>query len=268
MLAASDLSQSYTNDNGTLELRHISSLDNDLPATAFAARPRGQEGKKLLYSFLHGGREYVASLSSLPADFAKGWQVFIITPIDDFTGAFERNNDRLLLFGLVAVALQIGIIFFLSSVVSRPLERLAQNVDRIQSLSVHTLPTVFSPIREIATLSKAIDTLDNAVQSFSAFVPIGLVKQLLESEKKLTLGGHSRFLTIFFCDIESFATIAEEMPSQEILLRVSAYLEIVIKAVNEQHGTIDKFMGDGVMAFWGAPALLEDHAWQALAWRR
>lgn len=264
VLAASDLSRSYTNNNGTLELRHISSLDNALPAAAYAARPRAEEDSKLLYSFRHDGREYVASLSTLPKNTGKRWQIFIITPVDDFTGAFRRNNNHLLLFGFIAIALQIAIIYFLSSVISRPLERLARNVEIIQELGgAHDLPVVSSPVREINTLSHAIDTLDNAVQSFSSFVPVGLVKQLLDSEQKLSLGGHSRFLTVFFCDIESFASIAEEMPSQEILLRVSAYLDIVIKAVNDQEGTIDKFMGDGVMAFWGAPALLEDHAWRA-----
>jgi len=263
VLAASDLSRSYTNDNGVLELRHISSLDAELPATAFAARPRGQDGTKHFYSFTQAGREYVASLSTLPAEFDKRWQIFIVTPLDDFTGGFKHNNDLLLIFGVIAIALQIAIISFLSGVISRPLERLAHNVETIQSLEAHTLPPIQSPVREIATLAKAISSLDNAVQSFSAFVPVGLVKQLLESDQKLALGGHSRFLSIFFCDVESFASISEEMPSQELLMRVSAYLDIVIKAVNQQNGTIDKFMGDGVMAFWGAPALLEDHAWRA-----
>ncbi|MBS0538945.1 MAG: hypothetical protein JSR47_09330 [Proteobacteria bacterium] len=264
VLAASDLSRNYINNNGILELRHVSSLDNALPAAAYAARPRAEEGSKLLYSFRHDGREYVAGLSTMPANTGKRWQVFIITPVDDFTGTFRHNNNNLLLFGFIAIALQIAIIYFLSSVISRPLERLARNVDIIQDLGgAHSLPVVSSPVREINTLSHAIETLDNAVQSFSSFVPVGLVKQLLDSDQKLSLGGHSRFLTVFFCDIESFASIAEEMPSQEILLRVSAYLDIVIKAVGEQQGTIDKFMGDGVMAFWGAPALLEDHAWRA-----
>jgi adenylate cyclase len=270
VLAASDKSRNYVNNNGVLELRHISSLDNGLPVAAFAARPRGMadvEAKnkdgKVFYSFFHGGREYVASLSTLPTEFDKLWQIFIITPVDDFTGAFRKNNNNLLIFGLIAIALQIAIISFLSGVISRPLERLARNVGTIKDLEAHKLPPVPSPVREIATLSKAIDTLDNAIQSFSAFVPVGLVRQLLESDQKLALGGHSRFLSIFFCDVESFASISEEMPSQELLQRVSAYLEIVIKAVNEQRGTIDKFMGDGVMAFWGAPALLEDHAWRA-----
>jgi len=112
-------------------------------------------------------------------------------------------------------------------------------------------------------LSKAIDTLGATVKSFAAFVPVGLVRQLLNSDHKLVLGGHSRFLTIFFSDLEAFSTLSEAVPTQELMMRVSAYLEIVTKAVNDEAGTIDKFIGDGVMAFWGAPALLEDHAWRA-----
>ena len=94
-------------------------------------------------------------------------------------------------------------------------------------------------------------------------MPVGLVKQLLQSDQRLELGGHGRFLTIFFSDLEAFSSLSEEVPSQELLLRVSAYFGLVTHAVNAEHGTIDKFLGDGVMAFWGAPALLEDHAWRA-----
>jgi len=151
----------------------------------------------------------------------------------------------------------------LSTVISSPLEKLALKVARIQEFSSENLPPLESPIREVAILSRAIDTLDTAIKSFAAFVPVSLVKQLLESDQKLELGGHSRFLTIFFSDLEAFSTLSEELPAQDLLLRVSAYLEIVTKIVNEEAGTIDKFIGDGVMAFWGAPALLEDHAWHA-----
>jgi len=260
VIAASDLSNTSTTEQGSVELRHISSLDNPLPAMAFSARPRQGQG---VFSFTHDGKEYVASLSNLAAEFSKTWQIFTITPLSDFTGPFQANNDRLVLFGLLAVALQIVIIYFLTSVISAPLEKLAFKVGRIQELGAEQLPSITSPIREISVLSKAIDTLDVAVKSFSAFVPVGLVTQLLQSEQKLELGGHSRFLTIFFSDLEAFSTLSEQVPSQELLLRVSAYLELVTKTVNQELGTIDKFIGDGVMAFWGAPALLEDHAWRA-----
>jgi adenylate cyclase len=261
VISASDLSKTYSNEDGRLELKHITALDNELPAVAYSARPR-QSGENQ-YSFTHAGKEYIASLSTLPAEFGKRWQLFVITPVADFTGAFQENNNRLFAFGLIAIALQTLIIYLLTNVISNPLERLARKVAKIQELGTEKLPVITSSVREIAVLSKAIDTLDAAVKSFSAFVPVGLVTQLLESDQKLELGGHSRFLTIFFSDLESFSTLSEEVPSQELLLRVSAYLEIVTKAVNQEHGTIDKFVGDGVMAFWGAPALLDDHAWRA-----
>ena len=57
--------------------------------------------------------------------------------------------------------------------------------------------------------------------------------------------------------------MAENMPSRDLLARMSTLLELVSKAVHEELGTIDKFVGDGVMAFWGAPGLLDDHAWHA-----
>jgi adenylate cyclase len=261
VIANSDLTRTYTTEGGRVELRHVSALDNVLAAAAFANRPRQPDVYQ--YSFVHGGKDYVASLSTLPAELGARWQLFVITPLADFTRAFEANNNRLLLFGLIIIGLQVLVIYYLSSVLSRPLERLALKVGRIQELSGETLPAQPSSIREIAVLSRAIDTLDSAIKSFASYVPVGLVRQLLESDQKLELGGHSRFLTIFFSDLQAFSTLSESIPSQELLARVSAYLETVNKAVNREHGTIDKFLGDGVMAFWGAPALLEDHAWRA-----
>ncbi len=260
VIANSDKAKTYINEKGRVELQHITSLQNELPATAFSLRPRNNEN---MFFFESGGKEYVGSITSLPAEFGKRWQLFNITPIDDFTGGFQQNNKRLFVFGLIAIFLQILIIYYLSGIIATPLEKLARKVDRIQELDTETLPSLGSPISEISVLSKAIDTLDSAMKSFASFVPIGLVKQLLESEQKLELGGHSRFLTIFFSDLESFSTLSEECPAQELLLRVSAYLEVVTKAVNQEFGTIDKFIGDGVMAFWGAPTLLEDHAWRS-----
>lgn len=260
VIANSDRARTYVSHSGRVELQHVTTLSNELPAVAFGARPRGDEKT---FTFRHGGRDYIASLTSLPPAFGKRWQLFVITPLGDFTGAFDEHNQRLFLFGILAIALQILIIYFLSSVISSPLERLALKVTKIQDLEGENLPPLRSPIREVALLSRAIDTLDTAVKSFAAFVPVGLVRQLLDSDQKLELGGHSRFLTIFFSDLEAFSSLSEEVPSQELLLRVSAYLEIVTRAVNEESGTIDKFIGDGVMAFWGAPALLEDHAQKA-----
>jgi adenylate cyclase len=260
VLANSELEKTYTDENGKVDLQAITALGNELPAIAYSARPRGSDKP---YSFSYGGKEYVASSTMLPLRFGQHWQLFTITPIADFTGAFQHNNELLLIWGLVAIAVEILIIYFLSGVVSAPLEKLATKVAAIEDMTGEELPPPRSAVQEISVLSKAIDTLGATVQSFAAFVPMGLVRQLINSERRLELGGHSRFLTIFFSDLEAFSTLSEEIPTQELLVRVSAYLEVVTRAIELEAGTIDKFIGDGAMAFWGAPALLEDHAWRA-----
>ena len=260
VIANSERAKTYANDNGKVELQHITSLGNKLPAIAFSSR---QDHGEKLFTFVNADKQYVAGLSNLPPQFGKKWQLFVITPLDDFTREFDHKNRILLLFGLIAISLQLLVIYILSKVISAPLEQLATKVTKIQDLGGEPLPLLESPIREVAVLSKAIHTLDALVSSFAAFVPVGLVRQLLDSNQKLAIGGHSRFLTIFFSDLESFSTLSEELPSQELLLRVSAYLEVVTKSINQESGTVDKFIGDGVMAFWGAPVHLDDHAWRA-----
>lgn len=260
VIANSSLLKTYSNKNGRVELDHVTETGGGLPAAAIAARPADHP---TLYSFVHDGREYVASQSAVPPALGKHWQVFIIAPLSDFTSGLQRNNERLLIFGLLAMAVQLVIVYLLTGVMSAPLEKMARKVNRIQEFEGESLPTQESPIREISVLAQAVDKLDAASRAFAAFVPVGLVKQLLQSDQKLELGGHSRFLTVFFSDLEAFSTLSEEVPSQELLLRVSAYFGLVTHVVNSEHGTIDKFLGDGVMAFWGAPALLEDHAWRA-----
>jgi adenylate cyclase len=261
VLAASDLSKTYTTDKGRVELRHISNLDSELPAIAYGARPRN--GGDALYNFTSGGNEYVASLSTLPPDFGRRWQLFVVTPVSDFTGTFDRNNRLLLAVGLTATAIALVIIYFLSGALSAPLERLAAKVLKIQEMGSEPLPVVRSKVREIDVLGRAIDRLDAAVKSFAAFVPVSLVKELLATDEKTQLGGHSRFLTILFSDLENFSALSERIPTQTLLQHVSQHLELVIHSINREHGTVDKFMGDGVMAFWGAPALLEDHAFRS-----
>jgi adenylate cyclase len=136
-------------------------------------------------------------------------------------------------------------------------------VQEVQDFKPPRGEPVHSRIREIASLSNAVTTLQGAIAAFSAFVPRELVRQLVGPQNKLALGGRSQFLTVMFTDLESFSTWAESTPAQELLVRVSAYFEVVTRAVNQEAGTLDKFIGDGVMAFWGAPAVLEDHAYRA-----
>jgi adenylate cyclase len=266
VIANSNLKEQAKRVAGKIDLKHVGALDSDLPALAMVQQSK--VSNKDNFTFVHPTtkEEYAASFTSFSSESNMRWQILILAPLDDFSGPLKENNRRLLYFGTLAIILQILFIYFLSRLIAKPLERLEKKVNDVRELSSDSHNEVItSPIREIASLSRAVDTLDHAVRSFAAFVPVSLVQHLIESEQQLQLGGQSRFLTIMFCDVEAFSTLAESSPSQELLTRISAYLEVVTLAVNEEHGTIDKFIGDAAMAFWGAPAPLNDHVWHACA---
>ena len=260
VIANSEERIEFRDDNGQLRLPHVSDWTDPLAGVAYSQRSRAAaEGQT--FFLMHEGREFAASLQPIAATQEKAWQVLVIAPMDDFNAAITANNSRMLLLGIGMTAAQIIAIWFLARLMATPLERLVTHVERIRELNrdpMTDLPR--SRIHEIATLSKAVETLDAAIRTFASFVPVSLVRELLQTEQQVGIGGSSRFLTVFFSDIEGFSELSETIPAQELVERVSDYLSIATSEVNREGGTIDKFIGDGVMAFWGAPTIIDDHA--------
>jgi class 3 adenylate cyclase len=94
-------------------------------------------------------------------------------------------------------------------------------------------------------------------------VPLDVVRQLIKSGVPLTLGVEPRVLTVFFSDLENFSSHAEALSPDDLLVHISTYLEEVSTAISQEGGTVDKFIGDGVMAFWNAPVERPDHILRA-----
>lgn len=113
--------------------------------------------------------------------------------------------------------------------------------------------TVFHFIRE-RKQSSAIKRM------FSHYVSGALVNQLIDNPDKLKLGGEKRKLTILFSDIAGFSTFSEQMGPEELVQLMNEYLDAMTDVVIKNRGTLDKYIGDAVMAFWGAPISLENHA--------
>ncbi len=97
--------------------------------------------------------------------------------------------------------------------------------------------------------------------AFGQYVSPDLVDQLTQNQEQLSLGGESRELTLLFSDVRGFTAIAEEFRDdpEALTLLMNQFLTILSNAIMDHKGTIDKFMGDAVMAFWNAPLDNEDH---------
>ena len=95
--------------------------------------------------------------------------------------------------------------------------------------------------------------------TFSKFVSKEIVDELLKNPEKAELGGAKREVTVFFSDIVGFTTLSEGMSPEELVSQLNEYLSVMTDSIIEYKGTIDKYMGDAIMAFWGAPLYLEEH---------
>ncbi|HMW62140.1 MAG TPA: CHASE2 domain-containing protein, partial [Leptospiraceae bacterium] len=99
--------------------------------------------------------------------------------------------------------------------------------------------------------------------TFSKFVSQDVVEELLSNPEAIALGGSKKEISVFFSDVRGFTTISEALGPEELVNLLNEYLSEMTELIIEYRGTIDKYMGDAIMAFWGAPAKNDDHAYYA-----
>lgn len=234
---------------------HIASLANIADADVREAYRLSLEKNRgeLVFTSPVDGRELSASFASFPESFGTPWQSVILTPTNDFVGPLRATNQKILLTIIALTIAELVLIVGLARRLTRPLERVAHELEAIENLSFEDRNLPSSKIKEVLQLQTAARLLRSSLQSFSSFAPVEIVKDLVKSGIPLSLGVEKRCLTVFFSDVEGFSTHAEHLDPDQLLKQVSAYFEIVSRAIAEEGGTVDKFIGDGVMAFWGAP---------------
>ncbi len=100
--------------------------------------------------------------------------------------------------------------------------------------------------------------------TFQRYVSSQIVDELIENPEMLALGGQKRYLTVFFSDIRGFTSMSEKMTPEEVVRVLNEYLTEMTEVIFKYNGTLDKFIGDAVMAIWGAPKFFPNHAELAL----
>ena len=172
---------------------------------------------------------------------------------------------RLSLLGWIgALVLTVGLILSLlfGQSLSRPIRELAAAVRRIQSLDLEAPPlprrTWFRELNEVATAYAAM--LDG-LRLFAVYVPRSLVRRLMRLGH--AVGSEEREVTILFTDLAGFTSFAEDRQAKEVAGFLNHHFTLVDRCVEAEDGVLDKYIGDSVLAFWGAPAEQPDHAERA-----
>ena len=232
-------------------------IPEDVIASAYA---KFKETQKKNFLLKEKGSSYFTYFASFPLTYETKWLIAMIIPFEDFFGQIIKTQNQTLLLSLLLLLLFAIIVFFSSKYISSPIVKLSSQVDRIKHFDFEESEPVNSRIEEIMSLQSSISSTRKALKAFSFYVPKEIVKTLVQRGEEIKLGGERQELTVLFTDIANFTSLSEALTIDQLTNSLAAYFDVFSKVIIEEKGTIDKYIGDSVMAFWGAPSLLPDHA--------
>ena len=193
----------------------------------------------------------------------ENWTAVSVVDEQTIYAPLNKNLFELVLIQLFTLLATSIVIFYVCRQLVKPLKAVVSTVSQLSNLEIpqqqpKSLST--SNIIEISQVSAAISKLSFAMDSFSRYLPREVVKSVLNSKQSARLGGETRELVMLFTDIRNFTTYSESGDAIMILDHLNTYMTALTSRIMETSGTIDKYIGDSVMAFWGAPYTVDQPA--------
>jgi len=203
------------------------------------------------------GKNYKTVLT--PISFP-GWSLVTVVPESEFLGPVQETIRKLLM-GLAALIVFAGLLsaWLAQRLIAAPLIKVMNEIRYVERFDLDKVQRHPSRLTEIENLSGAIGDMAQGLAAFRKYIPADLVRRLLSDGTGARLGGAVRPMSVMFIDLAGFTGMSERLGDRIIPL-LSRYFDSVSTQIQQTGGTIDKFIGDAVMAFWGAPAPNPEHA--------
>ncbi len=219
-----------------------------------------RKGGHLVMDFPFEGDTYIAGVRSVAVPGDLDCVSAIVFSRKEAFGALEKTIFHSILAAVVALGVALLAGFLIAGRIATPLKNLAASVARIGRFDLGPDPMPRSHVREIRALSDSIDIMRSGLQSFSRYVPVDIVRNLVRNGGVADLGGERREVTIMFCDLAGFTAYAENTAPEQAVKTLSGFFEDFGNAVDANSGVIDSFLGDGMMVVFNAPERIGDPA--------
>lgn len=239
-------------DGGTGKILNVKEFGNPQLLEALKESKFTTKFDKISH-FTSEGESYLSAVSSMPPSSNLDWKIVTLISTKDFLDKFKNIERTSFVISIIVLLLVLTYLYFQIHKLSEPITYLSMEADKINNLELADPVYVASNVREITDLTASMQQLKLSVSNFSKYIPKGLVQRFIDTGEEVGIGGKSTNLTILFSDVAGFTTISEQTPPQELIFQLSEYFESLSSVILENKGTIDKFIGDAIMAFWGAP---------------
>ena len=196
--------------------------------------------------------------------------LFVITSVSENSvfAVINKTTYRIILFSLAVLFIAIIVIRIFSNNITNPIADLVDASAKIErgefalDIEPRTKDEIGLLTSSFVQMGKGLAEREKLMISFSKFTNKTIAQKAASGE--LALGGENRVATIFFSDIRSFTAMSETMQPKEVVEFLNAYMTRMVECVNKTNGVVDKYIGDAIMAVWGAPESAGSPAQDAL----
>ena len=213
----------------------------------------------------------IATLQNLP------WLLVVELPREVAFREFARMRIEVIVAVLIVILIAVVAGVFLARRITQPIKRLVGfaadlaarkfdarvDIDTRDELSILG-DALSSAASELEASEKLIREEEAIRADLGRYLPSQLVNQIVAREQKLGLGGERRQITVMFADVAGFTPLAEKNAAEDVVTILNELFTILTEIVFRHGGTVDKFVGDCIMAFWNAPEDQPDHARRAV----
>jgi class 3 adenylate cyclase len=201
-----------------------------------------------------------------------GWTLAAVLPKKELFAEVEALFQTTILLAVVGILLLSSASVFVARSISSPLRRMARETEKVADGDLNIDLTDIRSHDEVGQLALAFTQMteglrdrDRIKDTFGRYLTQEVVKRLLDSKDGLELGGEIRELSILMSDLRGFTALTSTMSPEQVIRFLNRYLGKMVEIILDHRGIIDEIIGDGILAFFGAPEALENHPELAVA---
>jgi len=241
-------------------------------------QPGGQEMARTVLSKEHGFEDIGSAMTGADSFLAftrinpPGWILGTILPKHEMFAKVESLHHQTVMLAVAGIALLVVLSVLVARSISRPLRRMAAETVRvgqgdldIDLSTIRSTDEVGQLARAFAAMTEGLKDRERIKDTFGRYLTQEVVRRLLDSKDGLKLGGEAREISIMMSDLRGFTSLTSSMKPEDVIKFLNRYLGRMVDIILDHHGIIDEIIGDGILAFFGAPERLENHPELAVA---
>lgn len=211
------------------------------------------------FSVENNDQIHIGSVAAIPEMFGTQPILGFAVPADEFVGAIKQTTAKVLKISAAVLALAVLITVLVARLLSKSLRLVTEEARRISEFDLADNLNLHSSIEEVSELNHAMSSMKAGLSSFGAYVSKDLVRSIIATGEKVTVGGLSREVTIMFSDLQGFTAGTENLEPEALMPALSEYFAAMETQITAHSGTVDKYIGDAIMALWNAPQADDKH---------